>query len=176
VLTYSYCFTAARTLLLFYQRALELNDQSSAKVLISEIDILRLAFKALANRFAMGARHGGMLQAMLNRITVEYAGRVPVMREDRDVAPVRGIFSHISSFLSGSDIHALAMLSSSVCRSDGALADIQEPNMPAGSFPTSHPDSVLTGGDSSQPPNQLLYIPSLHQTLLLPRLLLQDQE
>jgi len=90
-LTNSYCFTAARTLLLFYQRALELNDLASAKVLLAELEILKLAFKALANRFAMGARHWGMLQAMLDRITVEFGGKVPLQTIDQAVPPVSSL-------------------------------------------------------------------------------------
>ena len=72
----------------FYQRALELNDLASAKVLLAELEILKLSFKALANRFAMGARHLGMLQAMLDRITVEFSGNVPLQTVDRVVPPV----------------------------------------------------------------------------------------
>ena len=72
----------------FYQRALEINDLASAKVLLAELEILKLAFKALGNRFAMGARHGGMLQAMLDRITVEFGGKVPLQTIEPAVPPV----------------------------------------------------------------------------------------
>jgi hypothetical protein len=85
----SHLFTAARVLVQFYQRALEINDLASAKVLLAELEILKLAFKALGNRFAMGARHGGMLQAMLDRITVEFGGKVPLQTIEPAVPPVR---------------------------------------------------------------------------------------
>jgi hypothetical protein len=84
----SHLFTAARVLVQFYQRALEINDLASAKVLLAELEILKLAFKALGNRFAMGARHGGMLQAMLDRITVEFGGKVPLQTIEPAVPPV----------------------------------------------------------------------------------------
>lgn len=49
----------------------------SAKVLLSELEIFKLAFKALGNRFAMGVRHWGMLQAMLDRIHRENGFETP---------------------------------------------------------------------------------------------------
>jgi hypothetical protein len=73
---------------------LELNDLASAKVILGELEILKLAFKALGNRFAMGARHGGMLQAMLDRITVEFGGNVPLQTIEPYVPPVRLSFRH----------------------------------------------------------------------------------
>jgi hypothetical protein len=84
----SHLFTAARVLVQFYQRALEINDLASANVLLAELEILKLAFKALGNRFAMGARHGGMLQAMLDRITVEFGGKVPLQTIEQAVPAV----------------------------------------------------------------------------------------
>jgi hypothetical protein len=73
---------------------LELNDLASAKVILGELEILKLAFKALGNRFAMGARHGGMLQAMLDRITVEFGGNVPSQTIEPYVRPVSFLSHH----------------------------------------------------------------------------------
>lgn len=88
-LVVSYCFTAARTLLLFYQRALELHDYASAKVLLSELEIMKLAFKALGNRFAMGTRHWEMLQMMMDRINKENGFVAPPDPFDQAIIPVR---------------------------------------------------------------------------------------
>lgn len=79
---------------LFYQRALELGDTASSRMILCEIDIFRcvpvaslnygiasyvrltrrLASQALAVRFAMGIRTWGMIEAMLRRIDAEYGG------------------------------------------------------------------------------------------------------
>jgi hypothetical protein len=86
--------------LLFYQRALELNEMGSAKVLLSELEILKLAFKALGNRFAMGVRHWGMLQVMLDRINTENGFASTKPPQDQVVPAVSTTLCSISrSFL-----------------------------------------------------------------------------
>ncbi|WWC72694.1 uncharacterized protein I206_106658 [Kwoniella pini CBS 10737] len=69
-----YFFTACRTLLLFYQRALETGDQGAAYVFRSEIVVFKMAFGALANRFAMGARHLIMVEMVMSHIEEEALG------------------------------------------------------------------------------------------------------
>ncbi|WVW80553.1 hypothetical protein I302_102538 [Kwoniella bestiolae CBS 10118] len=69
-----YFFTAARTLLLFYQRALETGDRTAAYSYRNEIAVFKIAFQALSSRFAMGARHLIMLEMVSSHIEEETLG------------------------------------------------------------------------------------------------------
>ncbi|OCF78937.1 hypothetical protein I204_00881 [Kwoniella mangroviensis CBS 8886] len=71
----NYFFTAARTLLLFYQRALETGDRSAAHSFRNEIAVFKIAFQALSSRFAMGARHLIMIEMVSTHIEEETLGR-----------------------------------------------------------------------------------------------------
>jgi len=119
------------------------------------------------------------------------------MREDRDVAPVRRSFTFASCLR---PILCSCMASAPrepqapaplvlrrtplICRNQTCQLAPSLPLTPTlyshratTDRPPSHFEKRwIAGEDSSQLPNQLLYIPSLHQTLLPPQLLLPDQE
>ncbi|OCF35875.1 hypothetical protein I316_02368 [Kwoniella heveanensis BCC8398] len=69
-----YLFTAARTILLFFQRALETGDNRAAYSFRSEIAVFKMAFSALSARFAMGARHLIMVEMMVRHVEEEVLG------------------------------------------------------------------------------------------------------
>ncbi|WWC92412.1 uncharacterized protein L201_007369 [Kwoniella dendrophila CBS 6074] len=81
-----YFFTAARTLLLFFQRALEIGDTNAAYAFRSEIAVFKMAFQALSNRYAMGARHLIMIEMVVSHVEEETLGH-PL--PDNDYAPPR---------------------------------------------------------------------------------------
>ncbi|WVQ95303.1 hypothetical protein IAU59_002398 [Kwoniella sp. CBS 9459] len=70
----NYLFTAARTILLFFQRALETGDNRAAYSFRSEIAVFKMAFSALSVRFAMGARHLIMVEMMVRHVEEEVLG------------------------------------------------------------------------------------------------------
>ncbi|WVF67748.1 hypothetical protein IAT40_002507 [Kwoniella sp. CBS 6097] len=70
----NYLFTAARTILLFFQRALETGDNRAAYSFRSEIAVFKMAFSALSARFAMGARHLIMVEMMVRHVEEEVLG------------------------------------------------------------------------------------------------------
>lgn len=59
-------------MVLFYHRALEVNDLTTSRTLLSEIEVFQMAFAAMGNRFAMGAVHCGMIDTMIRRIHEEF--------------------------------------------------------------------------------------------------------
>lgn len=59
-------------MVLFYHRALERNDVTTGRTLLSEIEVFQRAFAAIGNRFAMGAVHCGMIDTMIRRIHEEF--------------------------------------------------------------------------------------------------------
>ncbi|WVR08707.1 hypothetical protein IAU60_005765 [Kwoniella sp. DSM 27419] len=81
-----YFFTAARTLLLFFQRALENGDKDAAHSYKSEITVFKMAFAALAHRFAMGARHLTMIEIMVQHVEEEVLGHA-MFESDSDLVP-----------------------------------------------------------------------------------------
>ncbi|KAL1412647.1 hypothetical protein Q8F55_000394 [Vanrija albida] len=77
-----YFFAACRTFVLFYQRALEIRDLQAAKLLLSEIDVFRMTFASMGKRFPLGARHGGMIDKMLQECHAELAVEPEAVRDD----------------------------------------------------------------------------------------------
>ncbi|KAK8850621.1 hypothetical protein IAR55_004540 [Kwoniella newhampshirensis] len=67
----NYLYTAARTLILFYQHALATSDMQLAQVYKSEIGVFKMAFSTLSTRVAMGVKHLAMLTMMEESIERE---------------------------------------------------------------------------------------------------------
>lgn len=67
-ITVAHFFTAARTLLLFFEQALTIGDQYTVNMLAAEIDVFKNALAVFGHRFAMGARHCGMLENQIIQI------------------------------------------------------------------------------------------------------------
>lgn len=68
--------------MLFYQRALEIRDLQAAKLLLTEIDVFRMTFAAMGKRFPLGARHGGMIDKMLEECHRELGVEPEAVRDD----------------------------------------------------------------------------------------------
>ncbi|ODN76130.1 hypothetical protein L202_06058 [Cryptococcus amylolentus CBS 6039] len=81
VAPFTYLFTAARTLALFYNRALETQDEVSARTLYTEIAVFKHVFTSLATRHAVGVRHLTMIDTMTASMEEEALGR-PVVNGD----------------------------------------------------------------------------------------------
>ncbi|RSH86973.1 hypothetical protein EHS25_003461 [Saitozyma podzolica] len=65
-------FVAVRTILMFYQHALEIGDRQSAQNLFVEVDVFLRAFEALGKRLAIGAQQHTMLNAMIDELNQRF--------------------------------------------------------------------------------------------------------
>ncbi|ORY31272.1 hypothetical protein BCR39DRAFT_558301 [Naematelia encephala] len=65
-------FTAARTMLLFYHRALEQKDHQTAAPMLAEIEVFQMLFASMGSRFVMGAIHCGMIDRIVKHIHNEF--------------------------------------------------------------------------------------------------------
>ncbi|WRT70814.1 uncharacterized protein IL334_007813 [Kwoniella shivajii] len=69
-----YFFTAVRTLLSFFQRALESGDYGAAYTFRSEIAVFKMAFSAMTNRYAIGHRHLIMVEMLMKHAEMDTLG------------------------------------------------------------------------------------------------------
>ncbi|ODO02088.1 hypothetical protein L198_02819 [Cryptococcus wingfieldii CBS 7118] len=96
VAPFTYLFTATRTLALFYNRALESQDEVSARTLYTEIAVFKNMFASLATRHAVGVRHLTMIDTMIASMEEEALGR-PVVNGDISGLGAQASRSHFNS-------------------------------------------------------------------------------